>query len=1264
MQRIKVLGYHLLLSLILPMLTQAQSANPTYSNYSGQSQLVGTQSVTLTNGFNAASGSNLKVHIANDVVLTGALTANRNYVLTTTYLKPFSSSVAEPTSSQASRQVEYSDGFGRPSQVIALRASPSFKDVVSPIAYDANGRVSRQYLPYTTDVGDGGVFKTNAVTAQQAFYNATGQTGKPVISHAYAQTVFEASPLNRVLEQGTPGANWQPQSGSIPNSGHTVKTPTTLNTTNVVRYSVTLLATNAPTLVRDGNYGARQLYVGITKGENWKTTDGKAGTTEEYTDKDGRVVLRRTYNKSGSTVLTLSTYYVYDDLGRLTYVLPPGTDPDGTSIPSAATIASLGYRYWYDKQGRKIEQTLPGKGVEYFVYNKRHQLVASQDAGQRARHEWMVSKYDAHGRVVITGLWNNSNTAITRTALQTQVDGHATLWEGRNTSTATHGYTNAAWPTNISAYYLVNYYDTYNIPGLPSGYAYQAYGGNVKIAKAPGLPTGSKTWTSNSTATVLWAVTYYDIDAQVIQTHVGNHLGGKDVVSSTYDFTGKLATGRRVHTGSSSQTVTVTNSYSYDHAGRLVDVKQKTGADAEITLAHHTYNELGQLIDKKLHLKVGQTKYLQSVDYRYNARGWLTSVNDPNLAANNTLNKDDATSGADLYGMAIDYENAAVAPQYNGNIAGIRWKTKAASGMTPAPPQLGYRFGYDALGQLTTALSSTNGTWDGNHSEHIRYTNTGNIGRIGRWARTGNAERQIDSLVFTYSGYRHTRIDDISTQTATYKAMGFNDGVQQANEYTYDANGNAEKDLNKGITEIKYNVFNLPYEIVFTTNPVKKIEYLYDRTGKKLQRKYTNGSTVETTDYVDGISYEQNRLAYVYTGEGRARRNGTTNNYFYEYALTDHLGSTRVIFDADPSDDNQTTARVIQQTAYYPYGMAMYGDPANGLHLSFVPGEKNNYLYSGKELQDQGGLNWYDHGARMYDPAIGRWNVMDPASQFSNPYLAMGNNPMVYIDPDGEWVHIVVGAAIGGVVNTITHWDEVAKGGFWEGVKAFGVGAVAGGLGAATGGAAAGALGLSTASVGGGIAMGSVGAVYNDMALGVGNMVAFGEWYEPSLERMGTTALLGGITGGAVVGGSNLIRGANFWTGVRATSSVSHMVKDGIVNHQGNLISNSGKVYVNDASKAGTNLVYQGFDKAGVVRYVGITGRDASVRFGEHLSSGTARSLLRYEVVPGATNLSRTGARVWEQGLINQYGLQKNGGLLLNKVNSIAPANWWQYGIK
>ena len=97
----------------------------------------------------------------------------------------------------------------------------------------------------------------------------------------------------------------------------------------------------------------------------------------------------------------------------------------------------------------------------------------------------------------------------------------------------------------------------------------------------------------------------------------------------------------------------------------------------------------------------------------------------------------------------------------------------------------------------------------------------------------------------------------------------------------------------------------------------------------------------------------------------------------------------------------------------------------------------------------------------------------------------------------------------------------------------------------------------------------------------------------------------------------------------------------------------------------GTNVVYRGFNSAGKVKYVGITSRNPIVRFGEHLNAiGTGKELLRYEVIPAATKLSRIGARVYEQKLIIRYGLQKNGGQLLNKINSISPKKWVLYGVK
>lgn len=96
----------------------------------------------------------------------------------------------------------------------------------------------------------------------------------------------------------------------------------------------------------------------------------------------------------------------------------------------------------------------------------------------------------------------------------------------------------------------------------------------------------------------------------------------------------------------------------------------------------------------------------------------------------------------------------------------------------------------------------------------------------------------------------------------------------------------------------------------------------------------------------------------------------------------------------------------------------------------------------------------------------------------------------------------------------------------------------------------------------------------------------------------------------------------------------------------------------------GSNVVYHGLDAAGNIKYVGITSRDPLVRFAEHLAAtGTGRELLTYRVVEGATGLSRLSARIIEQTFINQFGLMKNGGQLLNKMNSISPAFWPLFGL-
>ena len=108
----------------------------------------------------------------------------------------------------------------------------------------------------------------------------------------------------------------------------------------------------------------------------------------------------------------------------------------------------------------------------------------------------------------------------------------------------------------------------------------------------------------------------------------------------------------------------------------------------------------------------------------------------------------------------------------------------------------------------------------------------------------------------------------------------------------------------------------------------------------------------------------------------------------------------------------------------------------------------------------------------------------------------------------------------------------------------------------------------------------------------------------------------------------------------------------------------NGKYWNWKFNSTGKHSVYQGFDAAEDVRYVGITERDPSVRFDEHLNSNSQKSSLNFESIDGANGLSKTEARILEQTIINQYGLGKNGGQLYNKINSIDPRYWKQNGIK
>lgn len=896
---------------------------------------------------------------------------------------------------------QYIDGLGRPMQTVQQQGSPGGSDMVQPFIYGRSGRDSVKYLPYSISSTSPGSYRSYAITVtngsyttgeQYAFYQ---QTGKPYAATTtpYAPTAYEQSELNRVTEQGAPGTAWQL------GGGHTVKmvyalnnqtafaaTPTANNPGSrmVALYTATINGDESRTLVRSGlaSYPVGALSLTISKDENWNAaSDGCLHTTEEYKDLDGHVLLKRTYNLNGSNIQMLSTYYVYDDYGDLAFVLPPMAMPDGSGVPTQATLDNLCYQYRYDEKGRITQKKLPGKGWEFIVYNTSDQVVMTQDANQRSKtpQQFTYTKYDGQGRVIITGLWNYTgstadvnisapNTTYLAWLQNTFNTTTSPKWETRDNTLATR-YTNVSLPTDASGtYYTINYYDDYTMSSKPATCI--APTGASVFTK--GLPTASRTTILSSPTNMLWTVNYYDDFGRTIQTYKEHYYGGAvsinnyDVVANTYTFTNQLKSTTRSHYNTSnsaaSPIVTITDNYLYDHRDRKLQTAESINAATPTIISKTDYDEAGQVADKKLNSSDG-TNFSQTINYAYNERGWLLS------------------STAGLFSEMLQYNTSTISgispvAQYNGNIASQSWKTNGAASYSS------YVYSYDALNRLNTGTGTT-----GNTESGITYDLQGNITALNRFKNStathtlsyayldagSNPTNQLQSVTNTA-----TNTTDLLTGKWTY-AYDYNGNLKQSSYFN--SSGVADPTKTKSTT---YNLLNLPQ--TYTING-GTITFSYDAAGNKLRKVSTQG-TGYNTDYDSGIQYKPDgTIDFIQTEEGRVINPTTTPNY--EYTLSDHLGDTRLTFDIESN-----AATSVQQDDYYPFGMEI----SNGTIVS----PKNEYLYNKKELQEDLGV--YDYGARFYDPVIARWTVIDPLAEISrrwSPYNYGEDNSIKNIDPDG-----------------------------------------------------------------------------------------------------------------------------------------------------------------------------------------------------------------------------------------------------------------------
>ena len=223
---------------------------------------------------------------------------------------------------EVNKSIAYFDGLGRPVQQINIQGSPTKLDIVQPVVYDEFGRESAKYMPYVS--GDAnGWYKIDPVgevsedylsSPHQQFYQVGGELAMD--TKPFAVTIFEASPLNRVLKQGAPGDAWQPKED--PQSDRSIKMAYGSNGSEDV-----LLLTYDPqtdVLTFDSNnmyYAVNELYAN-------KTMDEHNNEVIEYVDKDGRTVCKKVqYDTNGTTKLYAETYYLYDDFDNLVLVLQP-----------------------------------------------------------------------------------------------------------------------------------------------------------------------------------------------------------------------------------------------------------------------------------------------------------------------------------------------------------------------------------------------------------------------------------------------------------------------------------------------------------------------------------------------------------------------------------------------------------------------------------------------------------------------------------------------------------------------------------------------------------------------------------------------------------------------------------------------------------------------------------------------------------------------------------------------------------------------------
>ena len=859
----------------------------------------------------------------------------------------------------------YVDGLGRPLQEVARAGSPDgTKDIVQVHVYDGFGREAQQFLPYpvTPSATYEGRYNVDPFTSQAAYYNTNFSDKRP-----YSEIDFEASPLNRPVAAFAPGNSWM-------GSKSTANPPVTTNekatrssyeissASEVILWNIGNSGGDIPIKDNDPNHVDRPYY---KPGELYRNvvTDEHNNRIIEYKDKEGRVILKKvelpastTAPITPSTITShtgwLCTYYVYDDFGLLRFVIPPkavellASPTNNWVFPTTAGGGDIGnelcFRYEYDSRNRLVVKKVPGAGEAWMVYDKRDRLAMTQDANQRNLGKWMVMQYDELNRPASTYLWNNTDSRVTHAgnagATGTAVD-YPTLTGTYELLTETF-YDDYSWVhqsdpamNGLSRYFVSGQYNTTDFitPDNTTAPYPQAVAPDYNVK---GMSTGSRVKVLGTANAYLYTIVFYDDQGRVIQTQYRNYAGGVDIITNQYSFDGRLLVSKQKQQPSQSDNAMyVISRMIYNPNGLLLkttkQLTDKWGTQhTQVTIAENSYDDLGKLITKKLGQKKGAppitytddpaytNQPVETLDYTYNVRGWLNSINRAYAHPDGYSSIEVAAQADRWFGMELSYDQGFSKAQYNGNISGTIWHSRGDD------KKRAYGFDYDAANRLMkadftqyAAANSWNTTAGIDYSMHMgngtgdpyaAYDANGNIKQMvqmgylpGSSSNTTLTSKVIDNLTYTYFANTN-KLQQVNDAANDYQShlgdFKYNAAGKTTTDYGYDANGNLAFDKNKQIAAasggssadalgsatggmITYNYLNLPQYIDFGTKG--NITYVYDAAGKKLTKTVQDntGSAPKTilTIYNGNFVYEQPTandpitLQYIGHEEGRIR---------------------------------------------------------------------------------------------------------------------------------------------------------------------------------------------------------------------------------------------------------------------------------------------------------------------------------------------------------------------------------------------------------